>query len=347
MKKNILVLDDSALMRRVLSDIINKTEEYHVAFEAANGVEGLEIIEKNHVDMIFLDMHMPKMNGVEFLRFLKENNIHIPVVIISGYSKRDTKDTIEALALGAIEFVRKPENVLRDREFFEMMIQDSLKYAVLSQIEIPPELLEHKVRPATKTTVDENGALVAIACSTGGPKTLQELIPMLPANLAAPVTVVQHMPAGFTKSLADRLNQLADIRVKEAEDNEVLENGTVYVAKGGKHLTVVPWLNEHRVAFSDAPAVNGLRPCANNMYVSLEHCNYQKIVCVVLTGMGADGTDGILQLNNSKPIHVIAQDAATSVIYGMPRAIAEAGMVNEIKPLDEIAGAIVRQVGVQ
>lgn len=347
MKKNILVLDDSALMRRVLSDIINKTEEYHVAFEASNGVEGLQVIEKNHVDMILLDMHMPKMNGVEFLRFLKESGIHIPVVIISGYSKRDTKDTIEALSLGAIEFVRKPENILRDREFFEMMILDSLKYSVLAQIEIPSELVEHKTRTVTKKAVDGNSVLVAIACSTGGPKTLQELIPMLPADLAAPVTVVQHMPAGFTKSLADRLNQLSSIKVKEAEDNEVLENGTVYVAKGGKHLTIVPWLNEHRIAFSDAPPVNGLRPCANNMYVSLEHCNYQKIVCVVLTGMGADGTDGILQLNNSKPIHVIAQDAATSTIYGMPRAVAEAGMADEIKPLGEIAGAIIRQVGVR
>lgn len=368
MKKNILILDDSALMRRVLSDIINKTEEYHVAFEAANGIEGLEIIERNQVDMIFLDMHMPRMNGVEFLRFLKESDIHIPVVIISGYSKRDTKDTIEALALGAIEFVRKPENVLRDRQFFEAMILDALKYAVLAQMEIAPDILEHKARPRAaehktqrdavqevsetkvrpeKRSADSKDVLVAIACSTGGPKALQELIPMLPAGLAAPVTIVQHMPAGFTKSLADRLNQLSEIKVKEAEDNEVLENGTVYVAKGGKHLTVVPWLHEHRIAFSDAPAVNGLRPCANNMYVSLEHCGYKKIVCVVLTGMGADGTEGILQLNNSKPVYVIAQDAASSTIYGMPHAIAEAGMTDEIRPLNEIAGAIIRQVGVQ
>lgn len=346
MKKNILILDDSALMRRVLSDIINKTEEYQVAYEAANGLEGLLIVENNHVDMIFLDMHMPKMNGVEFLRVLKECNVHIPVVIVSGYSKRDTKDTIEALSLGAIEFVRKPENVLKDRQFFEMMILDALKYCVLEELITNEELLRTRNRPVKRHVAETNSVLVAIACSTGGPKSLQELIPMLPAGLAAPVAIVQHMPAGFTKSLADRLNQLSSIRVKEAEDNETLEKGTVYVARGGKHLTVVPWLDEHRIAFSDAPPVNGLRPCANYMYGSLAHCNFERIICVVLTGMGADGTEGIVQLNKSKPIHVIAQDAATSIIYGMPRAVAEAGMADEIKPLGEIAGAIIRQVGV-
>lgn len=346
MKKNILILDDSALMRRVLSDIINKTEEYRVAFEASNGLEGLSIIEKNYIDLILLDMHMPKMNGVEFLRVLKENDVHIPVVIISGYSKRDTKDTIEALALGALEFVRKPENVLKNCETFSKMISDVLKYAMEEKVSTNSIPLEPKTRPVTEKVAGGKGVLVAIACSTGGPKALQELVPMLPETLAAPVVIVQHMPAGFTKSLADRLNQLSAIKVKEAEDNEVLEDGAVYIAKGGKHLTIETCGVGHRIVFSNAPAVNGLRPCANNMYVSLENSKYQKIICVVLTGMGADGTQGIQRLNNSKLIHVIAQDAATSTIYGMPRAIIEAGMVDEIKPLNEIAEAIIKQVGV-
>lgn len=346
MKKNILLLDDSALMRRVLSDIINKTEEYQVTYEASNGLEGLGIVERYAVDLILLDMHMPKMNGVEFLRVLKENDVHIPIVIISGYSKRDTKDTIEALSLGALEFVRKPENILTDKAPFEKLIKDVLGYAFAEKHEVNSVPLEPRTCPVKEKMAGGHGRLVAIACSTGGPKALQELIPMLPSNLKAPVVVVQHMPAGFTKSLADRLNQLAAIHVQEAEDNEILEDGHVYIAKGGRHLTIEPCGAGHSIVFSDAPPVNGLRPCANNMYTSLENSKFEKIICVVLTGMGSDGTQGIQRLNHRKLIHVIAQDAATSTIYGMPRAITESGMVDEIRPLKEIAEAIKKQVGV-
>lgn len=345
--KNILVLDDSALMRRVLSGIINKTEEYQVAYEASNGLEGLNIIENYNVDMIFLDMHMPKMNGVEFLRVLKENGVLIPVVIISGYSKRDTKDTIEALELGALEFLRKPENVLKECSDFEANIIKVLKYAAEERLTVNSIPMESKTRPVNQKTKVGRGKLVAIACSTGGPKALQDVIPLLPYNLNAPVLIVQHMPAGFTKSLADRLDQLSDIIVTEASDNEVLENGHVYIAKGGRHLLVSARGTGHVITYSDAPAVNGLRPCANLMYESLENSSYEEIVCVVLTGMGADGTKGIQRLNNSKLIYVIAQNAATSTIYGMPKAITEAGMVDEIRPLTEIAEAIKNQVGVR
>ncbi len=347
MKKNILLIDDSALMRRVLSDIINASKEYQVTYEAANGFEGLNIIDQHDVDMIYLDMHMPKMNGVEFLRVLKENHVRIPVIIFSGYSKRDTKDTIDALALGALDFIRKPENILRDRGDFENMILESLRYATgekRTENSIP---LERKTHTVTEKGNLGQGMLVALACSTGGPKALQELVPMLNSALQAPVVIVQHMPAGFTKSLADRLDALSAIHVKEAEDREILENGTVYIARGGYHLTIAPCKHGHQVVYNTEPPVNGLRPCANYMYQSLESSDYEKIICVVLTGMGADGTKGIQRLNSSKRIHVIAQDAATSTIYGMPRAITEAGMVDEIKPLNEIADAIIKQVGVQ
>ncbi|MDE5966395.1 MAG: chemotaxis-specific protein-glutamate methyltransferase CheB [Lachnospiraceae bacterium] len=347
MKKNILILDDSALMRRALSAIINKTEEYQVAWEASNGLEGLSIVETEHVDMILLDMHMPKMNGVEFLRVLKENDVDIPVVVISGYSKRDTKDTIEALELGALEFVRKPESVLKEREEFETHILRVLKYSLEDKKLVNSVPRDARTRPVTQKTKTGHGRLVAIACSTGGPKALQDIIPLLPADLAAPVIIVQHMPAGFTNSLAVRLNHLSKVEVSEAEDNQVLENGHVYIARGGKHLLVKARGTGHVVSFSEMPPVNGLRPCANYMYESLENSNYEKIICVVLTGMGADGTQGIQRLNNSKLIHVIAQDAATSTIYGMPRAVTEAGMVDEIRPLTEIAEAIKIQVGVR
>ena len=209
-------------------------------------------------------------------------------------------------------------------------------------------------RPAMSVKMSEPSAykrekssrLVALACSTGGPKSLQQVIPYLPAELNSAVVVVQHMPAGFTKSLAARLNEISKVTVKEAEDGEALSKGTVYIAPGGRHIRLTRSGNDMKIALSDEPPVDALRPCANVMYESLKNSPYDEIVCVVLTGMGADGTNGIRSLKGNKKIHVIGQDESTSIVYGMPRAIAEAGLVDEVKPLDEIADAITRNTGV-
>ena len=194
---------------------------------------------------------------------------------------------------------------------------------------------------------DHANRVVALACSTGGPKSLQQVIPYLPKELDAGVVVVQHMPAGFTKSLAVRLNEISKVTVKEAEHGDIITKGTVYIAPGGRHLRLVKSGSETKVALSDEPPVDALRPCANVMYESLVTSPYDEIVCVVLTGMGADGTKGIKALKEHKKIYVIGQNEATSIVYGMPRAVAEAGLVNEVKPLEEIADAITRNTGVR
>ncbi|MBQ2257815.1 MAG: chemotaxis protein CheB, partial [Lachnospiraceae bacterium] len=189
--------------------------------------------------------------------------------------------------------------------------------------------------------------IVALACSTGGPKALQSVIPRLPAELAAPVLIVQHMPKGFTQSLSERLNSLSKIKVKEAAEGDVLENGVVYVAMGGKHMKVVTKGGKSVITYSDEPPREGVKPCANYMYESLKTSNYSQIICVVLTGMGADGTKGIVNLETSKKIHVIAQDEATSTVYGMPKAIAATGLVNHVAALDDVAQEIIMNVGVR
>ena len=176
---------------------------------------------------------------------------------------------------------------------------------------------------------------------------MQSVIPFLPKNLDAPMVLVQHMPAGFTKSMADRLNETSAITVKEAEDGELLKKGVVYVAPGGKHMEVKKSSGGHVIALNDMPAIGGLRPCANITYDSLKESGYDQVVCVVLTGMGADGTNGILSLEKAKPIYVISQDAESCVVYGMPKAIAETGIVNEVVPLDKVASTITKNVGVQ
>ncbi len=189
--------------------------------------------------------------------------------------------------------------------------------------------------------------LVVIASSTGGPKSLQQVIPKLPANLDAAVIVVQHMPSGFTNSLAVRLNQLSEIPVSEATDQEIIKNGHVYIAKGGQHLKVQEKNGVYRIVLTDEPPREGVRPCANYAYESLTEVSANKIVAVVLTGMGADGTEGIRHLKEKKEIYTIAQDKESSVIYGMPKTLTEAGLVDVSLPLTQIADEITKKMGVR
>ena len=188
--------------------------------------------------------------------------------------------------------------------------------------------------------------IVAIASSTGGPKALQALIPLLPANLNAPVLIVQHMPAGFTEALAGRLNTLSQIAVKEAADGDIIVPGQAYLAKGGRHMQVARSGTRHLIRYTDEPPREGVRPCANYMYESLTGCDYDEVVCAVLTGMGADGTAGIRNLKEKKRVTVFAQNEATCAVYGMPRSIVLAGLAEKEITLENIAQEIIKDVGV-
>lgn len=373
--KKVLVIDDSALMRRVMSDIISNTNEYIVAYTAANGVEGLRIIEeKDDIVAIFCDINMPKMNGLELLKIIKERGIDTPFIIFSAQG--DAKDTFTALELGAMEFIKKPNRIFVDVEFRDKVNKALFIASSISDKDgkIDATYKSHKTKHSSNSfsrtletgnrpsickvkavshndimAVDDlrTRKLVALCCSTGGPKALQTVVPMLPKNLAAPVLIVQHMPAGFTDTMAHRLDELSDIKVKEAAEGDVLKNGTVYIAKGGTHLAVREERGKVSIYFDDTPPIGGLKPCGNIMYSSI--CNlfcYDEIVCVVLTGMGADGTKGITELAGHKKLHVIAQDEATSTVYGMPKAIYETGLTNVVCELNKVAEEIVKKVGV-
>lgn len=186
-----------------------------------------------------------------------------------------------------------------------------------------------------------------MAISTGGPKALQQVVPKLPVDLDAPVILVQHMLEGFTKDLAKRLNQLSRIEVKEAVEHEPIKKGCVYLARGGKHLNFAPSVGLGTIYYSDLPARQGVKPCADYLYESLVNSPFDEIVCVVMTGMGCDATEGILHLEKKKKIFVIAQDRESSIVYGMPRSIIEAGKADRIVPLDQIAQEIILRVGVR
>ena len=203
-----------------------------------------------------------------------------------------------------------------------------------------------KLRKGNEPMKDKTNKIIALACSTGGPKSLQSVIPLLPANLPYPMLVVQHMPAGFTKSLADRLNDVSRIKVKEAAEGDVLKAGCVYIAPGGKHMQIKASGGQHKIILTDEPPREGVKPCANYMYESLAKSSYDEVICVVMTGMGADGTKGIKYLNERKKTYVISQDEESCVVYGMPKAIAETGLVDEVAPLTKITETILKNLGV-
>lgn len=396
MKKKILIVDDSALMRRVLRDIINSDDRFEVADEAHDGAEGFKLIVAHNYDAVVLDVYMPRMNGLDMLREMQKSNVSANVMMASTTTSEGARETLDALELGAIDFIKKPENVAdaRHTEFREQFL------SILDVVAKAKINIRKSVRPVTADSARkfssrydvnfhtkgesdikrlENAGIsrtghsdkpqviggsstdaiikphtqvsgekiVAIASSTGGPRALQEVIPMLPANLNAPVLLVQHMPKGFTKSLADRLNDLSSITVSEAVDGEKIEKGHVYIAPGGLHMKLNKRPTGYVISLSDEPSREGVKPCANYMYESLCDSDFAEITCAVLTGMGQDATVGIKALSDKKKIFCIAQDEETSTVYGMPKAIAKTGLCNSVVPLNLVADQIIKNVGVR
>lgn len=357
MVKKILVVDDSALMRRVLCDIINSDRRFQVVATAANGLEAFDLLSRNQYDAVVLDVNMPRMNGLELLKELRKFKISARVMMASTDTKEGAKTTLDALELGALDFIHKPDSAFdcRVASFKEQLLRT---LEVVAGSKPPVFESEEKIqanRQITKKMVDivrrhtekiPGRKLVAIASSTGGPKALQAVIPKLPKELDAPVLLVQHMPQGFTASLAERLNELSKVTVREAKDGEELENGVVYISMGGKHMKVKTSPGGRAIIYyTDEPHREGVKPCANYMYESLAASRFDNILCVVMTGMGADGTEGIKNLKPHKNVHVIAQDQNSSTVFGMPKSVIQAGFADQVVALDQIAQEIILHVG--
>jgi two-component system chemotaxis response regulator CheB len=376
--KNILLVDDSALMRRVLCDIIESDKRFRVQDRAVNGLDALGLLSRKTYDAVVLDVNMPQMNGLELLKELQKRKISAKIIMASTDTADGAKVTLDALELGALDFIHKPTSALdcRNGTFSQGLLR--ILAAVTDLEEQPPmpapsgpaatpkqgagrnmagrtgaapavEKPERKAPapPSGKAVYNPGTQIVALASSTGGPKALQSVIPKLPANLKVPVVVVQHMPPGFTASLAERLNSLSEVNVKEAAEGDVLMPGNVYIAMGGKHLNILNMSGKYSIHYSDEPAREGVKPCANYMYESLMDSRFDRIVCVVMTGMGADGTEGIQHLKEKKKIHVIVQEASTCAVYGMPKSAVNAGLADQVVPLEQIALEITTNVGVK
>lgn len=354
-KKKILVVDDSALMRRVMCDIINADERFQVVDRAVDGLEALELLSHKTYDAVVLDVNMPRMNGIELLKELQKKRISARIMMASTDTREGAKVTLDSLELGALDFVHKPESPVDCRsEEFKRQFMGTLEAVVESRAPVfgktfvMDEIKTSKkvVALASKGMV-KGTRIVALASSTGGPKALQQVIPRLPAGLKAAVLVVQHMPAGFTQSLAERLNSLSEVEVSEAVEGETIKEGHVYIAKGGMHMNAVTKTNRAVIHYTDEAPREGVKPCANYMYESLKSSLYDEIVCVVLTGMGADGTKGIVNLKKDKRTHVIAQNQETCAVYGMPKSVVTAGLADQVVPLEQVAQEIILNVGVK
>ena len=354
--KKILIIDDSALMRTVLSDIINSDSRFQVADKAKDGIEGLELLKQNTYDAVVLDINMPRMDGITMLKELHKNGIKAKIMMASTDTKEGAKVTMDALDLGALDFVHKPDRAseCKGEEFCKLFLNTlaavanskapgSTKAFSFDEVKESRKVVELVTKSANKIT---GNRIVAIASSTGGPRALQSVIPRLPKNLKTPVVLVQHMPEGFTASLAERLDSLSEVRVKEAAEGDILAPGTVYISKGGKHMHIIKNAGKSVIHYEDGPTREGVRPCANFMYESLVDSDYDEICCVVMTGMGADGTEGIKNLKSRKKVHVIGQDESTCTVYGMPKSVATAGLVDQVVKLDDIAQEIIMSVGV-
>lgn len=376
MKKKILLVDDSALTRRVVCDIINSDDRFEVADIACDGVEGFKYVCEKRYDAVVLDVYMPRMTGLQMLKEMKNSNVMAKVMMSSTTTEEGARETLEALSLGAIDFIKKPENVadVRSNMFVEHFLSTLNVVASATLLDVVAKRRANAAamkeggtqapKPAAASQDAHNALqphnfklspsevrtgkkIVAIASSTGGPRALQEVVPYLPGDFPVPIVLVQHMPKGFTSTFADRLNEQCPLQVAEAKEGEVLQKGHLYIAPGGKHLKIVSKGTFCTFQFTDEPTREGVKPCANYMYESLVDSPYNEVVCVVLTGMGADGTAGIKNLAAKKNVHVIAQDEATSTVYGMPRCIAMTGLVNEIVPITEVANQIIKSVGVR
>lgn len=357
MKKKILVVDDSALMRRVLCDIINSDSRFEVADVANDGVEGFKLLCEKKYDAVVLDVYMPRMTGLELLKEMQKCNVSANVLVASTTTKEGARETLLALEYGALDFIQKPEHALDTKSdkftsrflmLLDVVARAGNQSAIRPKKQQAAPAAEHKapIAPSSSRIRSRGSKIIAIASSTGGPKALQDVIPRIPTNVNAPIVLVQHMPKGFTKSLAERLDELSGLPVTEAVDGEQVVAGHVYVAPGGQHLKVVSKGTGHCIQLTDEATREGVKPCANYMYESLAESSYDEIICAVLTGMGSDGTVGIKNLKSKKNIYVVAQDETTCAVYGMPKSIVTSGLADAVAPIDQVANEIIKNVGV-
>jgi two-component system, chemotaxis family, protein-glutamate methylesterase/glutaminase len=341
-KLKVLVIDDSALIRSVMNEIINREKDMECVGTAPDPLVAREMIKALNPDVLTLDVEMPKMDGLDFLERLMRLR-PMPVLMVSTLTELGSEISFRALELGAVDFVSKPKlDIARGMEEYAIEITDKIRATAQARVRktlvapvIQAKFSADAILPSVAGRYSSTEKLIVIGASTGGTEAIKEVLIQLPAD-APGVLVTQHMPEHFTKSFADRLNTLCKIFVKEAEHNERVLPGHAYIAPGNSHLLLKRSGANYVIKLDQGPLVNRHRPSVDVLFRSAANVAGANAVGIILTGMGKDGVQGMLEMKQAGS-HTIAQDEATCVVFGMPKEAIAAGGVCEVQPLQNIA----------
>ncbi|MEW6353564.1 MAG: chemotaxis response regulator protein-glutamate methylesterase [Pseudomonadota bacterium] len=350
MTVRVLIVDDSAFFRRRVAEILNADAELDVIGSVADGQQAVDKVMELRPDVVTMDIEMPVLDGISAVRKIMATR-PTPILMFSSLTSEGAQATLDALEAGALDFLPKRfEDIAQDRDTAKKLL--CARVRTLGQRGLraaPPRVAPHSVNGVTPATAArapaKKGAykLVAIGTSTGGPAALQQVLDKLPAQFPTPLLLVQHMPASFTPAFAQRLNQLCAITVKEAADGDVLRAGTALLAPGGRQMVIEQRGADYVVRIQDSDAGQNYKPSVDVTFNSLAKALPGQVLAVVLTGMGADGREGARALKQGGAT-VWAQDEQTCVVYGMPMAIVEAGLADQVLPLSEIGVNLAQRV---
>jgi two-component system chemotaxis response regulator CheB len=350
-KIRVLIVDDAVVIRRIVTDVLSGDPEIEVAGAAANGKIALAKIPQVNPDLVTLDVEMPEMDGLQTLRAIRKLYPRLPVVMFSTLTARGASSALDALAAGANDYVTKPSNVgnvqIAMQRIREELIPKIKGLCAKAVVPAPARKVVRPALPKTSTPAAPPAAgrveMVVVGISTGGPNALAEMIPGLPGDLPVPVLVVQHMPPVFTRVLAERLNQKSRIAVKEAQNGDEVKAANVYIAPGDYHMTLRRSGTRLLIVLNQGVPENSCRPAADVLFRSAAAIAGASTLGVVMTGMGQDGFHGSQEIHDAGG-SIIAQDEASSVVWGMPGTVARSGLASQVMPLAEIAANITRRV---
>ena len=349
MKKiRVLVVDDSAVIRRLIVDLFAGEPEIEAVGTAANGRAALEKIPQLNPDLVTLDVEMPEMDGLETVRAIREKWPHLPVIMFSSLTEHGAATTLEALRLGASDYVAKPSGANGAEGLLEQLraelipkIKALCNLASQEAVVAPPKIA---VRSQAAQRPGSRVRIVAIGISTGGPSALHSLIPNFPEHFPVPIVIVQHMPAVFTRLLAEQISKHSALKVHEGAAGATLMPGHAWIAPGGHHMALQRRGTAVQLAINEEPPENSCRPAVDVLFRSVAECFGRDTLAVIMTGMGKDGTGGCEKIRKAGG-QIIVQDQHSSVVWGMPGSVVEAGLADQIVALDQFPGEICRRVG--
>ena len=339
----VLSVDDSPLFRKVLIGLLGKEQDIELVGCAVDPYDARDLMLARQVDVMTLDLELPRMAGLTFLKLVMERK-PLPVIVLSGFAPMGSQKAIEALIAGAFSVIEKPDRNLTLKDFGEKLVGE-IKHAAAAPLRRRrPFLLNTYLNPPASTRtpapIFDPRKIIALGASTGGTQALEEVLMKLPAHLPC-IVVVQHIPAGFSASFAERLNQNCEMEVREARDGDYVRPGLALIAPGDQHMEVQWVRDRYRVSLSAGPAVEHQRPSVDVLFRSLAQCAGHHTLAVLLTGMGCDGAAGMKELHDLHA-HTLVQDADSSVVYGMARKAVELSAVDHIVPLENIASEIIK-----